>query len=113
MTAVQLIFNLARLLLVCAVVWLFSAEYLERSLGTSSPLKILTKATGILASRERAEATPFKDELYWKVDYVDGNVGTLPFPHYWPVHEMLLSIENQLASSPMQSLKSVALLTNY
>jgi len=86
--------------------------HLQRSLGTASPWEILARAPAVFAAVE-PKGNPYVSRRYWDVTYVDGNVGTLPYPHYWPVKEMLKAVDAGRTDAGMQRKANVALLTNY
>jgi len=45
------------------------------------------------------DKNPFVDNPYWEESYVDGNVVTLPYPHYWYMDEFIEETVRYLPSS--------------
>jgi hypothetical protein len=88
-------------------------NYLEKSLGTRNIFTILSESPQVLFTSKRMEINPFVNKPYWINAYVDGNIATLPYPHYWPVEEMLREIEKVINSRAVLQNYRLALLTNY
>lgn len=79
-------------------------NFLEKNFGTENIARIVTASPAFLLNEDRAVSNPFADHVYWDKTYVDGNVETLPYPHYWYMDEMLDSMllyirENKLTAA--------------
>ncbi|MBW2307158.1 MAG: glycosyltransferase family 39 protein [Deltaproteobacteria bacterium] len=87
--------------------------YLEKSLGTRNMLKIIMRSPTVLSSTKRINANPFVEKPYWINAYVDGNIATLPYPHYWYVDEMLDEMVRYVDMTQSKRTYRLASLTNY
>jgi len=77
-----------KFILIIVICVLSVKYYLESSLGTSNILKIILNTPHVLRE-EKMDKNPFVDNPYWEEPYVDGNVVTLPYPHYWYMDEFI------------------------
>lgn len=75
-------------------------EYSEQRLGTRNLVRVARRTPLVLSSFGRWTANPMSDDEYWRVKYVDGNVPSLPYPHNWPVAEMVQQIADSMALCP-------------
>ena len=67
--------------------------YLKSSLDTASPLAVVLAAPTILLSSKSIDTNPIADSSYWNKTVVLGNVDTLPYPHRWPIEDVLETIQ--------------------
>ncbi len=90
-----------------------TGNYLNSSLGTFSPLAVARHAPSLFSSKAPVEINPVATSEYWRTEYVDGNIATLPYPHVWPVDPALnalrIAIEKQLPGRKF----TIGLGTNY
>ncbi|MDP3920828.1 MAG: glycosyltransferase family 39 protein [Candidatus Omnitrophota bacterium] len=107
------LFYLARIIAALVFSIYFLGFHLEKTLATRSWWRVLGQAPQVLASSEKLTENPFADTVYWNVPYVDGNISPLPYPHYWPVEEMLGNIRAVIDKHPRSRSYHLAYLTNY
>lgn len=99
---------------VCIVVGVIALRsYLHQSLGTSSPLKVLAVTADIFRSGKRPNINPLVDEPYWTATYVDGNTAFLPYPHDWPVDDVLKTVREAIPSRGFTKPFVIGLGTDY
>jgi 4-amino-4-deoxy-L-arabinose transferase-like glycosyltransferase len=90
-----------------------TASYLQMSLGTVSPVAVLSQAPKILTDPSSVQSNPLADKPYWKVTYVDGNYSTLPYPHDWPVDKVLEAVREIGEAERGDQKRVLGLGTNY
>jgi hypothetical protein len=105
--------DIFRVLLAVGITAFVIGQFLDRSLGTCNIVNIVKGAPFVLGSKERLSSNPFVNNNYWHNRYVDGNVATLPYPHYWPVDEMFDAIEEVMKAYHPASRYRLAAFTNY
>jgi hypothetical protein len=98
---------------VFTIISILALHYMESRLGTKNIFHVILKLPKVLLASEPLRENPFSEDPYWKNMYVDGNRASLPYPHYWPVKNMLSDVTRAIGIRPNPRLYRLAFLTDY
>jgi hypothetical protein len=96
-----------------ALVGILVLYHTESRLGTKNIFHIISEMPKLLMASAPLRENPFSKDRYWDNTYVDGNQAMLPYPHYWPVKDMLSDITRAIGTQPNSRQYRLAFLTNY
>jgi hypothetical protein len=96
-----------------ALIGLLAFHYMGSRLGTENIFHVISEIPKVLSASEPLRENPFSKDRYWENTYVDGNQAILPYPHYWPVKDMVSDITRAIGTRSNSRLYRLAFLTNY
>jgi hypothetical protein len=96
-----------------AAICILALHHLEARIGTRDIFQVVSKVPTVLLASEPLAENPFTKDQYWNTAYVDGNQAILPYPHKWPLEDMLREVAREIRLRPNPRMYRLASLTSY